>query len=380
MKIIADENIPFIEKACKTITDDIELIAGRAITPRMVKDADALLVRSITKVNAKLLDGSSIKFVGTATIGTDHIDIDYLKDKNIGFASAPGSNATSVAEYITAALLTIAHRKNIILKGKTIGIVGVGNVGSRVEKKALALGMTPVLNDPPLQEQTGNTQRYRPIEEIYDCDIITMHTPLTKTGPHATYHLCDDQFFKNIRPGCIFLNSSRGGVHQTSAIKSAVNSRAISSLVLDVWEDEPDIDVELLKMTDIATPHIAGYSYDGKIKGMVMIYQAMCEHLGLPIKSKTEDFLPAPVVPTIHVEAQGDDQQKIYQTVKRIYDIEADDHRCRGIIDTPVHERGQYFDKLRKTYPVRREFQNTAITGAHGDLAETFAKLGFQIE
>lgn len=379
MKIIADENIPFIEKACKTITEDIQLVSGRSITPQMVKNADALLVRSITKVNAELLEGSSVKFVATATIGTDHIDQQYLAEKGIGFSSAPGSNANSVAEYITASMLIIAEKKNFSLSGKKIGIVGVGNVGSLVEKKALALNMIPVLNDPPLERQTGNKQRYRPLEEIFDCDIVTMHTPLTKDGQDPTYHLCNETFFKSLKPGTFFHNSSRGGVHDTEALKDAVKNGTLTALTLDVWENEPDIDVELLQMTDIATPHIAGYSYDGKIKGMLMIYNAMCRHFEIEIKAKIEDFLPEPLVPEVTVQQQGSDQEKVNKAVKQVYDIMADDHRCRGIAETPIAERASYFDKLRKTYPIRREFQNTRIKNAHSQTAQILDGLGFKV-
>lgn len=378
MKIIADENIPFIEKACKSVAD-VELVAGRAITPAMLKNADALLVRSITKVSAELLEGSKVKFIGTATIGTDHVDIDYLKSRGIGFSSAPGSNANSVAEYITAAMLTIAERRNITLEGKTLGIIGVGNVGSRVEKKALALGMKVICNDPPLQRQTGDTSKYRPIEDIFGCDIITVHTPLTKSGEDKTYHLCDENFFKSVKAGTIFFNSSRGEVHETTAIKNAMKSGWLSAAVLDVWENEPNIDAELLEMVDLASPHIAGYSYDGKIIGMIMVYEAMCRHLGLEIKHTANDFLPEPIVPIIEIEKAGTQQEHLRYAVKRIYDIEADDQRCRAILDTPQQECGKYFDMLRKTYPIRREFQNTVIKKADSKLANKLAGLGFKI-
>lgn len=378
MKIIADENIPFIEKACKSVAD-VQLVAGRAITPAILKNTDALLVRSITKVNAELLEGSKVKFVGTATIGTDHVDIDYLKSKGIGFSSAPGSNANSVAEYITAAMLTIAERKNIKLEGKTLGIIGVGNVGSRVEKKALSLGMKVICNDSPLQRQTGDTGKYRPIEEIFGCDIITVHTPLTKSGEDKTCHLCDENFFKSIKAGTIYFNSSRGAVHDTAAIKNAMKSGWLSAAVLDVWENEPNIDAELLEMVDLASPHIAGYSYDGKIIGMIMVYEAMCKHLGLDIKHTVNDFLPAPIVPAIEIPKNGTQQEHLRYAVKKIYDIEADDQRCRAILDTPQQERGKYFDMLRKTYPVRMEFQNTVIKRAEARLSQKLAGLGFEI-
>jgi erythronate-4-phosphate dehydrogenase len=220
MKIIADQNIPYV-KECFSSIGDVTLTGGRDVTPELVKDADILLVRSITKVNADLLAGSSVKFVATATIGTEHIDQGYLDEHGIGFASAPGSNANSVAEYIVAALLTLGKKHRFRLEGKSIGIVGVGNVGSKVETKCRALGMDVVLNDPPLARQTGD-DKYRLLDEVYGCDFITMHTPLTKDGSDPTYHLADEKFFDSMKQGAFFLNTSRGKVQDEAALKKAM--------------------------------------------------------------------------------------------------------------------------------------------------------------
>jgi len=192
MKIVADENIPFV-KECFASIGDVQTLSGRKITPDAIAEADILLVRSITPVNEKLLAGSKVKFVATATIGFEHIDVEYLKNKSIGFASAPGSNANSVADYIIAALLSVAQKHKITLEGKSIGVVGVGNVGSKVAKKCVALGMIVKLNDPPLLRRTGDS-KYRPIDELFDCDFITLHTPLTREGQDKTYHLADNFF------------------------------------------------------------------------------------------------------------------------------------------------------------------------------------------
>ncbi len=261
MKIIADENIPFVAE-CFSSIGEVEVVPGREITPGVVADADVLLVRSITPVSADLLAPSKVRFVGTATIGFDHIDIEYLSQNKIGFASAPGSNANSAAEYVIAAMLNIGKRHSIDLEGKSIGIIGVGNVGGRVAKKASALGMKLLLNDPPLHRQTG-APKYLSIEKLFDCDFVTLHTPLTFEGEDKTFHLADDKFFKSLKKGCIFINASRGGVVDSSALKAAIEESRLNATVLDVWENEPDIDVELLEMVDIGTPHIAGYSLDG---------------------------------------------------------------------------------------------------------------------
>jgi len=371
MKIVADENIPFV-KECFASIGDVQTLSGRKITPDGIADADILLVRSITPVNEKLLANSKVKFVATATIGFEHIDVDYLKNRGIGFASAPGSNANSVADYIVAALLSVAQKHKITLEGKLIGVVGVGNVGSKVAKKCAALGMRVKLNDPPLFRQTGDT-RYRPLNELFDCDFITLHTPLTREGQDKTYHLADEKFFASLKPGCVFINTCRGAVHDTAALKNAIRSKKLSAVILDVWENEPNIDCELLRLVDISTPHIAGYSLDGKIAGMIMIYNAACEYFGLKPKHKIEDFLPPPTVPQIKIDkispdpaspkgyAEASTQTLLHEIVRQVYVINRDDFNTREIAMVEPEKRGKFFDDLRKNYPVRREFQNTTI-------------------
>ncbi len=360
MKIIADENIPFVTQ-CFSSIGDVETVSGRGMIPNIIADADMFIVRSITRVSADLLAGSKVRFVGTATIGFDHIDIEYLSRNNIGFASAPGSNANSAAEYIIAALLNIANEHNIQLEGKSIGIIGAGNVGSRVAKKSESLGMKTYLNDPPLQRQKGDP-KYLPIEELFDCDFITLHTPLTFEGEDKTFHLADKPFFNSLKKGCIFFNASRGGVVDSIALKADIRTGRLQAVVLDVWENEPNIDVELLEMVDIGTPHIAGYSLDGKITGMIMIYKAACEYFGLESKYDIEDFLPEPAVPELNIDPKSNSEQDILlSAVQRIYDINADDAKLRKIFEKSIEQRRTFFDHLRKTYPVRREFQNTKV-------------------
>ena len=375
MRIIADENIPFV-KECFSSAGEVLTVHGRKITPEILKDADALLVRSITKVNKDLLDGSKVKFVGTATIGFEHIDTEYLAAKKISFASAPGSNANSVAEYMTSALLNLAGKYIFDISKKSIGIVGVGNVGSRVEKKARALGMKVVLNDPPLKRKTGD-EKYRPIEEIFDCDIVTLHVPLTNEGADKTYHLADEKFFKSLKKNVVFFNTCRGKVHDTPALKAAISNAKIKACVLDVWENEPNIDVELLKMVDFGTPHIAGYSYDGKIVGMVMIYNAFCKFFGINPKFGAGDFLPPPQIERISINK--DEGSPLLAAVNTLYDIKKDDGKLRQIINESAEKRGAYFDGLRKNYPVRREFQNTVVSVEDKNLKKVFGNLGFKI-
>ena len=271
MKIIADTNIPYVEE-CFSSVGEVVLAEGREISAGLVRDADVLLVRSVTGVGRDLLQGSSVRFVGTATIGVDHIDQEYLKAMGIGFASAPGSNANSVAEYVIAAMLEVGAKKGIGLDGSSIGIVGVGNVGSRVESRAKSIGMEVVLNDPPLKRQTGD-KKYRDIEDVYGCDFVTIHVPLSYEGIDKTYHMAGEKFFSKLKKGSVFINTSRGAVVETSCLKKAIVAGRFGGCVLDVWENEPGIDEELLQVVDIGTAHIAGYSFDGKVNGMIMMQE-----------------------------------------------------------------------------------------------------------
>jgi erythronate-4-phosphate dehydrogenase len=379
MKIVADANIPFV-KECFSSIGEVTVVGGREITPDVVADADALLVRSITPVGEELLAGSKVRFVATATIGFDHVDIDLLGRNNIGFASAPGSNANSAAEYVIAGLLDIGQKYALDLEGRSIGIIGVGNVGGRVAKKCEAMGMAVFLNDPPLKRQTGDA-KYLPLEKLFNCDFITFHTPLTFEGPDKTYHLADEKFFKSLKQRCVFVNASRGPVVDSSALKSAIRSGRLRAVMLDVWENEPDIDIELLKMVDLSTPHIAGYSLDGKIAGMIMIYKAACEYFAVEPKFDLKDFLPEPAVPELKVNPNiANDQDALLSSVQKIYRIDKDDTRLRRILDKPAENRGEYFDSLRKNYPVRREFQNTRVIlkGTNANLAKKLVGIGFK--
>ncbi len=380
MKIIADANIPFVAE-CFSSIGEVKVVGGREITAGIVSDADVLLVRSITPVGADLLTGSKVRFVATATIGFDHIDVDFLRRNNIGFASAPGSNANSASEYVIAGLLEMGRKYDIDLEDKSIGIIGVGNVGSRVAKKCAALGMQIYLNDPPLQRETGEG-KYLPLDELFDCDFITLHTPLTFEGVDKTYHLADEKFFKSLRERCVFVNASRGGVVDSEALKTAIRSGRLRAVVLDVWENEPNIDMELLEMVDIGTPHIAGYSLDGKITGMIMIYKAVCEYFGLTTKFDIEDFLPEPAIRQLRIEPSIDNEQDaLADAVQKIYNIKGDDVRLRRILGKSVEKRGEFFDSLRRNYPVRREFQNTQIVleSSCKSIADKLAGIGFKI-
>jgi len=338
---------------------DVVTVPGRSMDSGLVADAELLLVRSITKVDSNLLDGAHVRFVATATIGEDHVDKAYLADRGIAFSSAPGCNANSVGQYMTGALLALAEAFSLDLREMSLGIVGVGNVGSRVLAKATALGLTCVLNDPPLARETGDP-KYRPIEEAMDCDFVTLHVPLTREGEDATYHLADAAFLERLRDGAMLINSSRGSVADGEALIEALDEGQLSACVLDVWEGEPDIDVELLERVFIGTPHIAGYSFDGKVNGTRQIYQAACRHLGVDATWDPRPLLPAPACPEVTVDGRAADA--LHTAVRAVYDIRRDDDAIRGLLSMTAAERPAAFDRLRKEYPRRREFFNTVAT------------------
>ena len=380
MKIIADENIPYVKEAFGTL-GEVTLLAGRRMDVASVGDADVLLVRSVTKVNEALLRGSKVGFVATATIGTDHIDGTYLQSRGISFTSAFGSNANSVVEYLMAALLNLAKRREFRLRDKAIGIIGVGNIGSRVVQKARALGMKVLQNDPPLKRRTRDP-KFLPIDDLFEADILTLHTPLTLEGPDATYHMVNERFLQRMKPGSILINTARGAVVETQALHEAIDRQHLSLVVLDVWENEPHIDASLLEKVTLGTPHIAGYSLDGKTNGTEMIYRALCKLLGKEPKWCATDCLPPPPVPQIEVQVAGrDDEDVLQEVVEKVYDIERDAAALRGILKVPKAERGDFFDQKRKEYPIRREFFNTALILRDGSksLLKKLAALGFRV-
>lgn len=373
--IVIDENVSFADEAFGRFGNVIRL-KGRDITNSMLINADALIVRSVTKVNEELLSGSKVKFVGTATIGSDHIDKAYLEANSIDFADARGCNANAVAEYFLTSLFYTLVKNNLSLKRKKIGIVGVGNIGSRVRRFAEILGLDIVLNDPPLKEQT-DSDVYRSLDEILECDIITIHTPLTYTCKYPTYHLFDKSALSRLKEGTIFINSARGEVVDNLALLDELKKKKIYT-VLDVWESEPHILSELLSLTEVATPHIAGYSLEGKINGTKMMYDAFCSYF---------DFKPLwePTLPSIddnHISLIKDDSDIVMMDYifRLVYPIQNDDYKLRQISNIALPERGLYFDSLRRDYPLRREFTNYQISNIYScpELKEVLEQFGFR--
>ena len=386
MLIVADENIPYAREAFVRL-GEMRLMPGREMTAAAVREADVLFVRSVTLVNQELLRGSRVRFVGTATIGTDHIDLEYLRQAGVAFSAAPGSNANSVAEYVAAALLLVAQRQDRLPANRSIGIIGVGNVGSRVAANVEALGMRALLNDPPLERTTGDP-RYLPLDDLFACDFITLHVPLEKHGADPTYHMVDAAFLAKMRSDAVLLNTSRGAVVDNAALLAALEAGELAGTVLDVWEGEPEINPALLNRAMLGTPHIAGYSLDGKANGTEMIYRAACQALDIEPEWDAGQSMPPPQIPELLINASDRPIEEILrEAVLRIYPIENDDAPLRIINELPANERAAGFDRLRKEYPTRREFQNTAIKlvgglgrrGGNEALAEKLRTLGFRI-
>ncbi len=359
LNIVAGENIPYLQEAFHDL-GNLTILPGRSITAADLTNTNILVIRSITQVNEALLKNTPVEFVGSASAGTDHMDREYLKSRNIGFASASGSNANSVAEYVMTALLKLGKEKGMALEGKTIGIVGVGNIGTLVKQKAEVLGMVPVLHDPPLAE-SGNFD-HRSLEETLGCDVVTLHTPLTTDGSYPTHHLLNEQTFQWVKPTCIFINAARGEVVDTEALRNAIADKRIGPTIIDVWEHEPAINWDLFQSITLGTPHIAGHSLDGKANGTFMIYAALCNHLKLSPTWNPEQSLPTPIVPSIKLaNQQQTDENELQEMIAKIYDIGADHRRMQDLLASPLDERPALFDKLRKHYPVRREFHLTSV-------------------
>lgn len=363
MKIVVDENIP-AALDCFGRLGEVVLRPGRNLSPADVRDADALIVRSITRVDQALLAGNQVRFVGTCTIGVDHVQQDFLQQQGIRFASAPGCNARSVVEYVVAALLELEATRGLDLQGRSIGIIGLGNVGSRLKPVCEQLGLRVLACDPPLQAQ-GMAGLVAP-DEAWQADIVTLHVPFSRTGPHATEYLGNHARLSALAPNAVLINTARGGVVDNRALSNVLRERSDLSAVLDVWEGEPLVNRELASQVDIATPHIAGYSHDGKVRGTWMIYAALCEFLGQPVTVAEQDLIPPQLNVTLDFSAMNGSDAPVSarDVVRRIYSIADDDSALRASLQQERELRAQAFDLLRKHYRVRREFATVQMRGA----------------
>jgi len=370
VKILVDENMPYARELFSRL-GEVKPVPGRPIPEEELADAQALMVRSVTKVNASLLSGTAVKFVGTATAGTDHVDQAWLGEAGIGFSAAPGCNAIAVVEYVFSALLMLAERDGFTLKDRTVGIVGVGNVGSRLQARLEAWGVRTLLCDPPRADR-GDAGDFRPLEAlVHEADILTFHTPLFKEGPYKTLHLVDDALISALKPGAILINACRGRVVDNAALLTRLEAGQDLSVVLDVWEPEPDLNVELLKRVDIGTPHIAGYTLEGKARGTTQVFEAFSAFIGHRQQVALDTLLPAPEFGRITLHGPLD-QPTLKRLAHLVYDVRRDDAPLRKVAGIPGE-----FDKLRKNYLERREWSSLYIQCDDAEAASLLHKLGF---
>jgi len=358
MRIVADENIPLLD-AFFAHFGEIRRLTGRSIDRAAVADADILLVRSVTPVTRELLEGSPVRFVGTCTIGTDHLDLDYFREAGIQWSSAPGCNARGVVDYVLGSLLTLAEIEGVDLNQRTYGVVGAGQVGGRLVNVLKGLGWNVLVCDPLRQASEGGD--FVSLDEIVQrCDVISLHTPLDKTGEHPTWHLFDHPLLQQLQQGCWLINAARGPVVDNDALYDVLLEREDLQAVLDVWEGEPRVNAALADLCVIATPHIAGYSLDGRQRGTAQIYQALCGFLEQPALINLDDLLPRPWLAQVTLDERTDPTWALNTLCRGVYDPRRDDADFRrslvGAVSQPVA-----FDALRKNYPPRREIDALVV-------------------
>ncbi|MDC9582961.1 4-phosphoerythronate dehydrogenase PdxB [Xenorhabdus sp. PR6a] len=370
MKILVDENMPYAEQLFQQL-GEVQAIPGRPVPEGVLEHADAFMVRSVTKVNESLLQGSSVKFVGTATAGMDHVDQQWLSQAGIGFSAAPGCNAIAVVEYVFSALMLLAEQDQFQLTDKTVGIVGVGNVGGPLADRLAALGVKTLLCDPPRADR-GDEGEFWPLEKLVkEADILTFHTPLNQSGSYQTYHLADAELLSALPDNRILINASRGEVVDNQALLAVLQQGKKLRTVLDVWEPEPNLSLPLLELVDIATPHIAGYTLEGKARGTTQVFEAYCEFLGQPRKTELADWLPASDFSQITV--QGEVTQSVLKRLMHlVYDVRRDDAPLRQVAD-----QAGAFDRLRKNYPERREWSSLTVHCDAEESAQLLSSIGF---
>lgn len=375
MRIVADENIPLLD-AFFAHLGEIQRLPGRSIDRAAVAAADILLVRSVTPVTRELLEGSPVRFVGTCTIGTDHLDLEYFQQAGIQWSSAPGCNARGVVDYVLGSLLTLAEIEGADLTRRTYGVVGAGQVGGRLVKVLKGLGWNVLVCDPPRQKAEGGD--FVSLDEIVQrCDVISLHTPLNKTGEHPSWHLFDGPRLQQLKHGSWLINASRGPVIDNAALYDVLLNREDLQAVLDVWEAEPKVDTELADLCVIGTPHIAGYSLDGRQRGTSQIYQALCAHLGQEPQVHLADLLPQPWLAEVTLDARTDPVWALNMLCRGVYDPRRDDADFRRSLVGPVSQPVA-FDLLRKHYPPRREIEglNVRINGQSELLEQLVTALG----
>ena len=375
MKIVADENIPLLDAFFSEMSTSLVRKAGRNLTIDDVKDADILLVRSITKVNKALLEGSAVKFVGTCTIGTDHLDTEYLNAQNIKYSNAPGCNAQAVVDYILSALVTLSERWQQPWQSLSVGIVGAGNVGGRLYQVLKGLGVNAVVYDPNIQEFSSDDLA----KQVWQQDVITLHTPITHEGPDKTHHLVNKEKLNSMKNRACLINSCRGSVINNDDLLTHLTNQPKFEAILDVYEQEPSPSDDLLKACLMATPHIAGYSLDGKYRGTAMIYAAVCDFLALPKRLKLAQLISEPALREITVSQEAPSDFILNKCIRSAYDIRDDHFRMQSLLGLNEEQKSKAFDGLRKNYPIRRDITQLALSARRLTEPNWIAALGVKL-
>ncbi|WP_445005630.1 4-phosphoerythronate dehydrogenase PdxB [Halomonas mongoliensis] len=384
MRILVDADVPAAE-ACFGALGELIRRPGREITAHDLRDVDALVVRSITRVDEALLaQANRLRFVGTCTIGTDHIETALLVERGIAFASAPGCNAEAVVDHVLGSLATLAERQGWRLLERRVGVVGAGNVGGRLLGRLAAMGIDGLACDPPRVAAESAAGQSLPgfvdLETLIDeCDVLCLHTPLVREGPHATHHLLDAEAIAELAPGTVLLNAGRGDCVDGGALRQRLAGEGDISAVLDVWENEPAIDAALCDLAEIATPHIAGHSLDGKRRGTHMIYRALCCEVGLPVRVSLADLLPAPPLRRLALGPGLEPEEALRLCLRAVHDVRRDHDSLRRESRRQGMAKG--FDACRANYPLRREFSTleVALVEEAEGLGALLAGAGFQL-
>jgi erythronate-4-phosphate dehydrogenase len=367
MKIVADNKIPYLKGLLEPYAEVVYL-SGKDIRKEDLMDVDAILIRTRTICNRELLEGTKVRFIGTATIGFDHIDTDYCAVKNIKWVNAPGCNARAVAQYVTSSILSFSRKYNFNPAEKSIGIIGVGQCGQKVERCARLLGMNVLLFDPPRARNEGEKNFINMDRIQTDCDIITFHPNLEKEGPDKTWHMADVNFFAKLKKPVFLINTARGSIVETAALKQAIRDGKVIDCAIDCWENEPDIDLELLESAHIATPHIAGYSSDGKANATRTIVEQLNTFLELNMPPKICLELPVPEEPVLKIHKNS--PHKIASALLYAYD---------PIKDTEVLKKSpEKFEEIRGKYVFRREYKAFRVINLAEAEAEMLRAFGFQ--
>ncbi|MCQ2041558.1 erythronate-4-phosphate dehydrogenase [Stutzerimonas kunmingensis] len=373
MHILADENIPLVDEFFAGF-GEIRRMPGRSINRAALENVDVLLVRSVTRVDREMLEGSAVRFVGTCTIGTDHLDLDYFEQAGIEWASAPGCNARGVVDYVLGSLLALSEVRGEALARRRFGVVGAGEVGGRLLEVLRGLGWDVRVCDPSRQVREAGD--FVSLDEILaECDVISLHTPLTLGGDWPTFHLFDQARLSRLRPGTWLINASRGAVVDNAALRDLLLQRPDLEAVLDVWEGEPQVDVALAGLCHIATPHIAGYSLDGKLRGTAQIYAALCAARGVEPAIELAQLMPGPALTELAFASSAEPDEMLATLCRAVYDPRRDDADFRRSLLGDEAQRRAGFDLLRKQYPPRREIDGLKVRiGRHNPVLATIVE------